>query len=67
MFCLAHKSIENAEPILLIGETGCGKTTICEFIAETRGQNFYTINCHKFIESSDFLGSLRPVRGKDII
>ena len=26
---LVYKCLENQEPVLLVGETGCGKTTIC--------------------------------------
>lgn len=27
--CVVHKCLVNKEPVLLVGETGCGKTTIC--------------------------------------
>ena len=29
MMALAVKAINNNEPVLLIGDTGCGKTTLC--------------------------------------
>ena len=47
--------------MLLVGETGCGKTTLAQLIAELSGRKFYSINCHKHMEASDLLGSLRPV------
>ncbi|UJR34182.1 hypothetical protein I4U23_021588 [Adineta vaga] len=50
------------EPALLVGETGCGKTTICEILSKINGQKLYTVNCHTTTESADFLGSIRPVR-----
>jgi midasin (ATPase involved in ribosome maturation) len=26
---LVHKCLQNKEPVLLVGETGCGKTSLC--------------------------------------
>lgn len=40
----------------------CGKTTICQLFAALTGQKFFSINCHLHMETSDFLGGLRPVR-----
>lgn len=45
-----------------MGETGCGKTTICQFLAALRHQKLFIVNCHQHTESSDFLGGLRPCR-----
>ncbi|BET00740.1 ATPase family associated with various cellular activities (AAA) [Nesidiocoris tenuis] len=59
---LVGKAIEYSEPLLLVGETGCGKTTICQLIALIRRQKLHSVNCHQHSESSDFLGGLRPVR-----
>ncbi|XP_072942545.1 midasin [Epargyreus clarus] len=50
------------EPVLLVGETGCGKTTICQVLAALSGRQLLSVNCHMHTESSDFLGGLRPVR-----
>ena len=33
MAVLVHKCLKNKEPVLLVGETGCGKTTLCEVFA----------------------------------
>ncbi|XP_015604930.1 midasin [Cephus cinctus] len=62
MAVLVKKSCEFREPVLLVGETGGGKTTICQLIAVMSGQKLYSVNCHMHTESSDFLGNLRPVR-----
>ena len=64
MWTLVELSLNQKEPVLLIGETGCGKTTVAQAYAELRGLEFYSVNCHQHTESSDFIGSLRPVRGK---
>lgn len=67
LFTLVWKAFSNREPILLVGETGCGKTTMCQLIAQILNIDFLYINCHKNTEVSDFLGSWRPVRDKDKI
>ena len=42
----------------------CGKTTICQVFAALANQKLYSVNCHLHMETSDFLGGLRPVRQK---
>ncbi|CAG9771357.1 unnamed protein product [Ceutorhynchus assimilis] len=59
---LVAKALEFKEPVLLVGETGGGKTTICQLLAQNNGQELAIVNCHMHTESSDFLGGLRPVR-----
>uniref|UniRef100_A0A6P6YJ38 Midasin n=1 Tax=Dermatophagoides pteronyssinus TaxID=6956 RepID=A0A6P6YJ38_DERPT len=59
---LIKEAIEFEEPILLVGETGCGKTTICQYFSSINQKTLKIINCHMNTESSDFLGSLRPNR-----
>ena len=56
--------MEHDEPILLVGETGTGKTTVCQLFAEAVGQTLHMINCHQHTETSDFIGGLRPARGR---
>ncbi|XP_047513354.1 midasin [Pieris napi] len=59
---LIAKSFSFDEPVLLVGETGCGKTTICQVLAALSQRKLLSVNCHMHTESSDFLGGLRPVR-----
>ncbi|CAJ0966008.1 unnamed protein product [Ranitomeya imitator] len=61
---LVGRALEFGEPILLVGDTGCGKTTICQLFAALQNQKLYSVNCHQHMETSDFLGGLRPVRHK---
>lgn len=64
---LIWKAMQNDEPLLLVGETGSGKTTICEAFAKYHGKTLFTLNAHQNIESSDLIGSQRPVRNREYI
>lgn len=54
-----HKCLSNKEPVLLVGETGCGKTTLCQVFAALNSQELFSINCHQNTETSDFIGCMR--------
>ncbi|KAI8073967.1 hypothetical protein BC940DRAFT_267177 [Gongronella butleri] len=62
LFALVARCLKFNEPVLLVGETGCGKTTVCQMLAETYGQQLVIVNCHQNTETSDLLGGQRPVR-----
>ncbi|XP_070405869.1 midasin isoform X3 [Nothobranchius furzeri] len=59
---LVGRALRFGESVLLVGDTGCGKTTICQLFAALAGRKFFSVNCHLNMETSDFLGGLRPVR-----
>ncbi|XP_072355863.1 midasin [Scyliorhinus torazame] len=59
---LVGQALQFGEAVLIVGETGCGKTTICQMFASMFDQQLHTVNCHLHLETSDFLGGLRPVR-----
>lgn len=65
LFVLVYKATIHCEPVLLVGETGCGKTTICQILAELIGRNLHLVNAHQNSETADFLGSQRPNRNRD--
>lgn len=67
IFALVYSCLRFSEPVLLVGETGTGKTTVCQVLAELLGQTLHILNCHQHTETADFLGGLRPVRGKDVV
>ena len=61
---LVETSIRYKEPLLLVGETGCGKTTICQILAHLLGRHLVTVNAHQNTETGDILGAQRPVRNR---
>ncbi|KAJ2533294.1 AAA ATPase midasin, partial [Coemansia sp. RSA 1933] len=64
LFILTALCVRFHEPVLLVGETGCGKTTVCQMLAAARAQQLHIVNCHQNTESSDILGGQRPVRNR---
>ena len=62
LFSLVESCLEHSEPALLVGETGCGKTSVCQLLALLRGQKLRILNCHQHTETGDFLGGFRPAR-----
>ena len=64
LFALVASALAHNEPVLLVGETGCGKTSICEVVAEAFRQKLVGVNCHQNMETADLLGSQRPVRNR---
>ena len=65
MAALVLHSFRFREPVLLVGETGCGKTSVSSAVSkDILGQSFLTVNCHLNTEATDFLGGLRPCRNR---
>lgn len=61
---LVETSIKYNEPLLLVGETGCGKTTVCQILAALLGRQLITVNAHQNTETGDILGAQRPLRNR---
>lgn len=61
---LLGRALHFEEPVLLVGETGCGKTTLCQLWATMQGLALHCVNCHMHSEAADLLGGLRPARGE---
>lgn len=64
LFALVGRCLQHQEPVLLVGETGCGKTTVCQLYSVLLNRKLHILNCHQHTETADVLGGLRPVRGK---
>ena len=53
--------IKNKEPALLVGETGVGKTSAIQFLAEKTGHKLVAVNLNQQTESCDLIGGIKPV------
>ncbi|PBK75109.1 midasin [Armillaria solidipes] len=62
LFILVGRALRFNEPVLLVGETGCGKTSVCQVISDAKCQPLHTLNCHQGTETADLIGGLRPIR-----
>ncbi|KAL2201432.1 hypothetical protein P885DRAFT_73781 [Corynascus similis CBS 632.67] len=67
LYVLVKRAIKNNEPVLLVGETGCGKTTVCQLLAEFENKELHIVNAHQNTETGDLIGSQRPVRNRGAI
>ncbi|KAI8912414.1 P-loop containing nucleoside triphosphate hydrolase protein [Gorgonomyces haynaldii] len=65
LFVIVWKAVEFGEPLLLVGETGCGKTTVIQVISQLLSRKLHIVNAHQNSEVSDFVGSQRPFRQRE--
>ena len=47
LYSLVAACMQHNEPVLLVGETGTGKTTVAQLYAEAVGQTLHMVNCHQ--------------------
>ncbi|KAJ4356534.1 AAA ATPase midasin [Didymosphaeria variabile] len=64
LFVLVAHAIRNNEPVLLVGETGCGKTTVCQMLADAFQKQLHILNAHQNTETGDLIGAQRPIRNR---
>ena len=64
---LISKAIEHNEPILLIGETGGGKTQVFQTLSWMLGKELQIVNAHVNLETGDLIGAQRPIRNRAAI
>jgi midasin len=65
LYTLVDRCLRHEEPVLLVGETGTGKTSVCQLLALMRATRLHVLNCNQHTETSDFLGGFRPTRRRD--
>lgn len=67
LFMLVSTALENNEPVLLVGETGCGKTQLCQAVSDAYQRQLHIVNAHVNLETGDLIGAQRPVRNRSAI
>ncbi len=67
LYVLVTQAMRSNEPVLLVGETGSGKTSICQVIAETMNTQLHIVNAHQNMETGDLIGAQRPIRNRELI
>ncbi|KAL5697769.1 hypothetical protein ACHQM5_028886 [Ranunculus cassubicifolius] len=67
LYFLVERCYKLREPVLLVGETAGGKTTVCQLLSTGLGRTLHILNCHQFTETSDFLGGFYPVRDRSVL
>jgi midasin len=54
-------AVQQDEPMLLVGETGTGKTSVVQEMARLRGKTLHVFNMNRNTDSADLLGGFKPV------
>ncbi|GAA5875503.1 hypothetical protein JCM3774_003651 [Rhodotorula dairenensis] len=67
LYFLIAASLQRHEPVLLVGETGAGKTSVCQALAHALGRGLHIVGCHQNTETADLLGGQRPLRNRAAI
>ena len=67
LYVLVAQALHNNEPVLLVGETGCGKTTVCQMLADALQKQLHIVNAHQNTETGDLIGAQRPIRNRAAI
>ena len=49
------------EPCLLIGDTGCGKTTLAQHISDIFYKKLYVYNMNQGSDAIDLIGGFKPI------
>lgn len=68
--CLLEKiacCVTSNEPVLLVGETGTGKTSSVQYLARQTGHKLVVINMNQQSDSADLLGGYKPVDLKYVV
>ncbi|KAG0489307.1 hypothetical protein HPP92_008118 [Vanilla planifolia] len=67
LYFLVERCYRMREPVLLVGGTGGGKTTVCQLLSIIQMSRLHVLNCHQYTETSDFVGGFHPIRERPIL
>jgi MoxR-like ATPase len=67
LWTLVRSALTANEPVLIVGGTSLGKTSVCQLYAASTKQPITILSCHQSIEASDLIGCLRPIRDRSKI
>ncbi|PLW38400.1 hypothetical protein PCANC_13677 [Puccinia coronata f. sp. avenae] len=56
------KSLVATNAVLLVGDAGSGKTSVCEALSSFANQRLRSVNLHRNSEVGNLLGSQHPIR-----
>jgi midasin len=59
-------AVKHREPLLLVGETGIGKTTVVQQLAESLGHQLVAVNLSQQSEAGDLLGGFKPISSQTL-
>ncbi|KAJ3606919.1 hypothetical protein NHX12_026435, partial [Muraenolepis orangiensis] len=59
--------VTQGEPVLLVGETGTGKTSTVQYLAGITGHKLRVVNMNQQSDTADLLGGYKPVDHKLIL
>lgn len=62
---MVAEAVKFGEPVLLVGETGTGKTSVCQQLATSLQLPLRIVNCHLNTDAADILGGYRPARSTE--
>ena len=61
------QSVHADEPLLLVGETGTGKTTCVQELAKLLGKKLHVFNLNQNTDASELMGGFKPVDAKFLL
>jgi len=67
LYVLIRQALKHNEPVLLVGPTGCGKTSVCQAITQVMQNELHIMNAHQNTETGDLIGAQRPVRNRSSV
>lgn len=59
--------VEDGTPVLLVGETGCGKTAAVQYVAELLAHPLHVLNMSHQTDELDLLGGYKPLDARLLV